>query len=104
MKQPFAGEQKFSVYNHIYIPRDFGDPERNFWNLVNEAILCDVAVERQVQISGPDASKFVQMMSPRDLSSMKVGQCKYVILTNQKGGILNDPILLKLDEDRYWFS
>ena len=68
------------------------------------AILCDVAVERQVQISGPDASKFVQMMSPRDLSSMKVGQCKYVILTNQKGGILNDPVLLKLDDDRYWFS
>ena len=88
----------------MYIPRDFGDPERNFWNLVNEAILCDVAVERQVQISGPDASKFVQMMSPRDLSSMKVGQCKYVILTNQKGGILNDPVLLKLDDDRYWFS
>jgi len=98
------GAKSFSVYNHMYIPRDFGDPERNFWNLVNEAILCDVAVERQVQISGPDASKFVQMMSPRDLSSMKVGQCKYVILTNQKGGILNDPVLLKLDEDRYWFS
>ena len=89
------GAKSFSVYNHMYIPRDFGDPERNFWNLVNEAILCDVAVERQVQISGPDASKFVQMMSPRDLSSMKVGQCKYVILTNQKGGILNDPVLLK---------
>ena len=98
------GAKSFSVYNHMYIPRDFGDPERNFWNLVNEAILCDVAVERQVQISGPDASKFVQMMSPRDLSSMKVGQCKYVILTNQKGGILNDPVLLKLDEDQYWFS
>ena len=59
------GAKSFSVYNHMYIPRDFGDPERNFWNLVNEAILCDVAVERQVQISGPDASKFVQMMSPR---------------------------------------
>ncbi len=71
------GAKSFSVYNHMFIPRDFGDPERNFWNLVNEAILCDVAVERQVQISGPDASKFVQMMSPRDLSSMKVGQCKY---------------------------
>ena len=98
------GAKSFSVYNHMYIPRDFGDPERNFWNLVNEAILCDVAVERQVQISGPDASKFVQMMSPRDLSSMKVGQCKYVILTNQKGGILNDPVLLKLDDNRYWFS
>ena len=98
------GAKDFSVYNHMYIPRDFGDPEQNFWNLINEAILCDVAVERQVQIKGPDASKFVQMMSPRDLSSMQVGQCKYVILTNQFGGILNDPVLLKVSDDCYWFS
>jgi aminomethyltransferase len=98
------GAKDFSVYNHMYIPRDFGDPEKNFWNLINQAILCDVAVERQVQIKGPDASKFVQMMTPRDLSEMKVGQCKYVILTNQYGGILNDPILLRVEEDLYWFS
>ena len=98
------GAKGFSVYNHMYIPRDFGDPEQNFWNLINDAILCDVAVERQVQIKGPDAGKFVQMMSPRDLSNMQVGQCKYVILTNQFGGILNDPVLLKVSEDCYWFS
>ena len=98
------GAQGFSVYNHMYIPRDFGDPEPNFWNLLNDAILCDVAVERQVQIKGPDASKFVQMMSPRDLSNMQVGQCKYVILTNQFGGVLNDPVLLRVKEDCYWFS
>ncbi|MFL2712466.1 MAG: glycine cleavage T C-terminal barrel domain-containing protein [Gammaproteobacteria bacterium] len=98
------GARDFSVYNHMYIPRDFGDPEQNFWNLINEAILCDVAVERQVQVKGPDASKFVQMMTPRDLSNMKVGQCKYVILTNQFGGILNDPVMLRVEEDCYWFS
>ena len=98
------GAKAFSVYNHMYIPRDFGNPEENYWNLVNDAILCDVAVERQVQIKGPDASKFVQMMSPRDLSSMQIGQCKYVILTNQDGGILNDPVLLKVADDCYWFS
>ena len=98
------GAKDFSVYNHMYIPRDFGDPEQNFWNLINDAILCDVAVERQVQIQGPDAGKFVQMMTPRDLSNMKVGQCKYVILVNQNGGVLNDPILLKVTEDKYWFS
>ena len=88
----------------MYIPRDFGDPEENFWNLINDAILCDVAVERQLQIKGPDAKKFVQMMTPRDLSQMCVGQCKYVILTNQYGGILNDPILLRISDDCYWFS
>ena len=98
------GAQGFSVYNHMYIPRDFGDPVQNFWNLVNEAILCDVAVERQVEISGPDAAKFVQYMSCRDLSNCEVGQCKYVLITDQDGGIINDPILLKLAEDRYWLS
>ena len=98
------GAKGFSTYNHMYIPRDFGDPEENFWNLINDAILCDVAVERQVQIKGPDAGKFVQLMVPRDLSEMSVGQCKYVILTNQHGGILNDPVLLKIDEDCFWFS
>ncbi len=98
------GAQGFSVYNHMYIPRDFGDPEQNFWNLVNSAILCDVGVERQVEIAGPDAAKFVQMLTPRNLSNMAVGQCKYVLITNAHGGILNDPILLRLEENRFWLS
>ncbi len=98
------GAKGFSVYNHMYIPRDFGDPEQNFWNLVNDAILCDVAVERQVEITGPDAAKFVQTLTPRDLSKMAVGQCKYVLITNADGGILNDPILLRLAENHFWIS
>jgi aminomethyltransferase len=88
----------------MYIPRDFGDPEENFWNLVNDAILCDVSVERQVEISGPDAAEFVQFLTPRDLSKMKVGQCKYILITNEDGGLLNDPVLLRLAEDRFWIS
>lgn len=98
------GAKGFSVYNHMYIPRDFGDPVQNFWNLVNEAILCDVGVERQVEIAGPDAARFMQYLSCRDLSTCEVGQCKYVLLTDQDGGVVNDPILLKLAEDRYWLS
>ena len=98
------GAKGFSVYNHMYIPRDFGDPVDNFWNLVNEAILCDVAVERQVQITGPDAARFVQMLTPRDLSTMAVGQCKYILITNEQGGIINDPVLLRLAEDKFWIS
>lgn len=98
------GAKAFSVYNHMYIPRDFGNPEQNFWNLVNDAILCDVAVERQVEITGPDAAMFVQLLTPRDLSTMAVGQCKYVLVTNRDGGILNDPILLRLGENHFWFS
>ena len=98
------GAKAFSVYNHMYIPRDFGDPEQNFWNLVDQAILCDVAVERQVEITGPDAAKFAQMLTCRDLSTMAVGQCKYILITNADGGILNDPILLRLAENRFWIS
>ena len=98
------GATGFSVYNHMYIPRDFGSPEQNFWNLVNEAILCDVAVERQVEITGPDATKFIQLLTPRDLSKLAVGQCKYVLIVNNEGGILNDPVLLRLKENHYWLS
>ena len=98
------GAKGFSVYNHMYIPRDFGDPRQNFWYLVNDAILCDVSVERQVQIKGPDAAKFTQFLCCRDLSKCQVGQCKYVLMTDQDGGIINDPILLKLAEDHFWLS
>lgn len=98
------GAKAFSVYNHMYIPRDFGNPVQNFWNLVNDAILCDVAVERQVEITGPDAARFVQMLTPRDLSMLAVEQCKYILITNAEGGILNDPILLRLAENRFWIS
>ena len=98
------GAQGFSVYNHMYIPRDFGDPEQNFCNLVNDAILCDVAVERQVEITGPDAARFVQMLTQRNLSKMAIGQCKYILITNADGGILNDPILLRLAENHFWIS
>ena len=98
------GAKEFSVYNHMYIPRDFGSAEQNFWNLINDAILCDVSVERQVEITGPDAAKFVQMLTPRDLSNLSVGQCKYILITNAEGGILNDPVLLRLAEHHFWIS
>ena len=69
------GATGYSVYNHMYIPRDFGNPEENFWNLVNHATLSDVSAERQVEICGPDAAKFVQRLTPRNLSNCAVGQC-----------------------------
>ena len=109
-KSPFfdttvrAGATGFSVYNHMYIPRDFGSPEENYWNLVNRAILCDVSVQRQVEISGPDAARFMQLLTPRNLENLSVGQCKYILITNAQGGILNDPVLLKLAENHFWMS
>ena len=98
------GATGFSVYNHMYIPRDFGSPEQNFWNLIEKSILCDVAVERQVEITGPDAFKFTQLLTPRDLSKLAIGQCKYVLITNNEGGILNDPVLLRIAENHFWLS
>ena len=98
------GATGFSVYNHMYIPRDFGSPEQNFWNLIEKSILCDVAVERQVEITGPDAFKFTQLLTPRNLSNVAIGQCKYVLITNNDGGILNDPVLLRLAENHFWLS
>ena len=98
------GARGFSVYNHMYIPRDFGSPEQNFWNLIEKSILCDVAVERQVEITGPDAYKFIQLLTPRDLSKLSIGQCKYVLIVNNDGGILNDPVLLRLAENHFWLS
>ncbi|MCH2477811.1 MAG: glycine cleavage system protein T, partial [Gammaproteobacteria bacterium] len=77
---------------------------QNFWNLVNDAILCDVAVERQVEITGPDAAKFAQLLTPRNLSECAVGQCKYVLITDENGGVLNDPVLLRLAENHFWLS
>ena len=98
------GAKGFSVYNHMYIPRDFGNPEQNFWNLIEKSILCDVAVERHVEITGPDAYKFIQLLTPRDLSKLSIGQCKYVLIVNNEGGILNDPVLLRLGENHFWLS
>jgi aminomethyltransferase len=99
-----SGATSFSVYNHMYIPRDFGNPEENFWNLVNHATLSDVSAERQVEICGPDAAKFVQRLTPRNLSNCAIGQCKYILLTNQEGGVVNDPVLLRLGENHFWLS
>jgi glycine cleavage system aminomethyltransferase T len=93
-----------SVYNRMVMPANYGDREAEYWRLINGVSMWDVAVERQVQLTGKDAGKLAQILSPRDLSKCKVGQGKYVPLCNHDGVLINDPILLKLDEDRYWFS
>lgn len=98
------GFNAYTVYNHMYMPLWFESPLADYWKLVNDVTLWDVAVERQVEISGPDALRFTQLLTPRDLSNCAIGQCKYVLLCDEKGGIVNDPLLLRLDEDRFWLS
>ena len=98
------GPKLYSVYNHTYHPRHYGDPVEEYWALLNGVTLWDVGVERQVEISGPDAFTFTNMLVPRDLHKCAVGQCKYVFITAEDGGILNDPVLLRLEENRFWLS
>lgn len=98
------GPKMYSFYNHTYHPRHYGDPVEEYWQLLKGVTLWDVGVERQIQISGPDAFDFANLLVARDLNKCAVGQCKYVFVTAPNGGILNDPVLLRLEEDRFWLS
>jgi aminomethyltransferase len=98
------GVVAFTTYNNMLMPTSFGQPEAEYWRLIHGVSQWDVAVERQVQIDGPDAHRLVQIWCPRQLAGCKVGQGKYVPLCNHAGVLINDPILLKLDDDRYWLS
>jgi aminomethyltransferase len=98
------GVAMYSVYNHTYHPRHYGDPVAEYWHLLEGVTLWDVGVERQVEISGPDAFDFTNMLVARDLNKCQVGQCKYVFVTAPDGGIINDPVLLRLEENRFWLS
>ncbi len=93
-----------SIYNRMIMPTSYGDPEAEYWRLINGVSQWDVGVERQVQLKGRDAGRLAQILSPRDLSGCKMGQGKYVPLCNHRGTIINDPILLKLADDLYWLS
>jgi len=98
------GVRRYSVYNHTYHPRHYGDPVREYWTLLEGVTMWDVGVERQIEISGPDAFTFTNMMTPRDLSKCAVRQAKYAFITLPDGGIANDPVLLRLEENRFWLS
>lgn len=109
-KSPFydatmkEGAEALLTYNRMLIPRGYGDREAEYWRLINGVSMWDVAVQRQVQIKGPDATRLAQILCVRDLSNHKVGQGKYVALCDHRGILINDPIALKVAEDCYWLS
>src|SRR5262249_56920489 len=84
--------------------RHYGDPVQEYWQVLNGVTLWDVGVERQIEISGPDAFAFTNLLVARDLNKCEVGQCKYVFLCLPNGGIINDPVLLRVEENRFWLS
>ncbi len=94
----------FTVYNHMYFPIRFDTFEAEFDALLNGVTLWDVAVERCLEISGPDGFRFAQLLTPRDLSKCAVGQGKYVLICDRDGGIVNDPVLTRMDETTFWFA
>src|SRR5680860_372467 len=100
----------YEVYNHMYHPRAYVKPEdggllKEYEYLTNDVTLWNVAVERQIQIKGPDALAFANLLVTRDLTDKcKVNQARYVILCNEHGGIINDPVLLRVAEDEIWLS
>ena len=99
-----AGCKSWDLYNHMLIPTFYDDDEDEYWHLLNHVTLWDVAVERQVEITGPDAAAFTQLLTCRNLSKCEVGQCKYAPIIAPDGGIVNDPILLRLGRDHFWLS
>ena len=98
------GVTHFTTYNQMLMPTSYGDPLGEYWRLINGVSQWDVAVERQVQLKGPDAARLAQILSPRNLSKCAVGQGKYVPLCNHDGVLINDPIVLKLADDLFWLS
>lgn len=99
------GASAFTVYNHMYLPMAYSEAAgQDYWGAVRAVQLWDVACERQLEVSGPDALRFAQLLTPRDLAKLQVGQAAYALITNADGGILNDPVALRVAEDRFWFS
>ena len=98
------GVTAYSVYNHMLLPAAFGSLENSYNHLKEHVQVWDVAGERQVEISGKDSAKLVQLMTCRDLSKSKVGRCYYCPIIDDRAGLINDPVILKLGEDRWWVS
>lgn len=99
-----AGVKGYTVYNHMLLPTAFRSLEEDYWHLRNHVQVWDVSCQRQVEIIGPDAARLAQLLTPRDLSKAAAGRCLYAPMTDAAGGLLNDPVILKLADDRFWLS
>ena len=98
------GVTTYTVYNHMLLPAAFGSIEDSYHHLKKDVQVWDVAAERQVEISGKDSARLVQLMTCRDLSKSKIGRCYYCPIIDDNGNLINDPVILKLAEDKWWIS
>ncbi|CAN5788119.1 glycine cleavage T C-terminal barrel domain-containing protein [soil metagenome] len=99
-----AGCTSYDIYNHMYLPAYYDDPETEYWALANGVTMWDVGVERTIEVSGPDADRLIDMITCRDLSNCAVKQGKYMLVTGPDGSIVNDPVLLHVAENRWWMQ
>ena len=99
-----SSPKAFTVYNHMYFPVRFDTFENEFQSLLNDVTIWDVSVERCIEVSGPDGFKFAQLVTPRNLSKCAVGQGKYVLICDSDGGVINDPVMTRMDENTFWFA
>ena len=99
-----AGAKAYTVYNHMLLPSYFESYRDDYHHLKKYVQVWDVSVERQVSVKGPDAAKMMMMVSPRDMNKMAEDQCYYMPICDDNGGMLNDPVAIKLAEDHYWLS
>lgn len=98
------GVKSFSVYNHMFAPAHFGDPEGEYQALLENVVMWDVACERQVELAGPDAEQLMRYLTTRDIPGTTIGQGKYVPICDHDGNLINDPVLQKLSDDCFWLS
>ena len=109
-KSPFfaatveAGATAFTIYNHMFMPTSYGDPEREYELVTRAAAIWDVAAQRQVEIAGPDAFELTNYLTARDLTGCPVGRARYAPMCDQDGRLINDPVILRLADDRFWIS
>lgn len=109
-KTPFTSRvlkqnvKAFTVYNHMLLPTEFISVEEDYWHLCSAVQVWDVSVERQVSISGPDANRLVQWMTPRSVENVGYDRCVYLPLADRAGKLINDPVGLRLDENHWWLS
>ncbi len=98
------GARAFTVYNQMPLACHYSSSEQDYEHLCEHVQLWDVACERQIEVVGADALKLLELVTPRDISKCQVGQCKYAPLVDEQGGIVNDPIVIRLRQDRFWLS
>ena len=99
-----AGCKAYDIYNKMYLPAEYDDPNVEYQALQDGVTLWDVGVERTVQVSGPDADRLIDMVTCRDLTKCAIGQGKYMLVTAPDGGIVNDPVLLHVEKDKWWMQ